>query len=148
MGDREPGQAVPDARDPEEALQAGVHNQLRGISACWRRTDGLGRDLPPVQLGARGVRGFIRARDGCGFEDSRTVGFDDRSIAEPGTPEGLRETVCLVGEIGVVRSILQRATAAGTEMRAGGVFQLVQPNADRPVCARPRIRACTSWVPS
>ena len=67
-------------------------------------------------------------------------------IGETGTAQRDRKLIAFLRNVGSGRQILQRAAAAGAEMWAAQIVG--QPNADSPVCARPRMSACTSCVPS
>ena len=90
------------------------------------------------------------------------AGGDRVTSAKPARRRAVGKQIAFVRDVGVIAPVLQRAAAAGAEMRTGtdctppplagggwGEGLADQPpNADSPVCARPRISACTSCVPS
>ncbi len=82
-------------------------------------------------------------------------------IVEAGAVKRGGQQVGFAGDVACVIQVLQGAATARTEVRAGprplassckgrwkDGFVSLYPNAEMPVWARPRIRACTSWVPS
>ena len=100
----------------------------------------------------------LRAARGKVHASALTSGGDgdamERDVGEAGAAEGHFQDAGFVGEVSVGRQIVECAAAAGAEMGADlspldiWHFPYQAPKADRPVWARPRIKAWTSWVPS